>query len=142
MALPIRLIPGGLHRDSRGDLQHVNSFGFERVDRFYTIGPIGNREVRGWVGHKRDWKWFFAVKGEFDLGVVQPMDWDNPAPGDVVQIVRLSAGRPALLEVPPDSYTASRALSPGAVLLIFSSGRIEDSLSDDFRLPSGFWPMA
>lgn len=77
--LPARTIPGGIHRDARGAVHHVNAFGFEKVDRFYAIAPAKLGEVRGWVGHRKDWKWLFALKGKFDVGVVQPETWDGPS---------------------------------------------------------------
>lgn len=66
-------ISGGIHRDSRGEVRHVNAFNMERVERFYTVHPARSGEVRGWVGHMRDWKWFFVMQGSFDVGVVAPV---------------------------------------------------------------------
>ena len=135
-----RLIQGGIAIDSRGVVQHANLFDFANVDRFYTISPANN-DVRGWVGHRREWKWFFAVAGAFEIGVVQPREWDRPASDESVQRFLLSAEMPVVLEVPPGSYSALQRLCHGAVLLVFSSGRIEEAQSDDFRLPADFWRM-
>ncbi|MEO9114055.1 MAG: hypothetical protein ABI387_15530 [Lacunisphaera sp.] len=140
-SLPIRLIPGGMHRDARGALQHVNAFSFGRVDRFYSILPANPGEVRGWVGHRRDWKWFFATKGEFKLGAVRPRDWTHPAPDDAVDVFSLREESPCVLEVPPGHFTAACALELGSALLVFSSGGIEDSAGDDCRLPPDFWGL-
>lgn len=142
MSLAVRLIPGGLHRDKRGEVRHVNGFSFERVDRFYTVQPAQPGEVRGWVGHRRDWKWFFAVKGNFVIGVVRPNDWANPSPTEPVLRWSLSADAAAVLEVPPGHFTAARADSEGAILIVFSSGGIEHAGEDDFRQSSDFWQLA
>lgn len=137
--LPYRVILGGIHRDARGVTQHANTFDFETVDRFYTIIPAVTGEVRGWVGHLRDWKWFFPVKGRFDLGIVQPTDWDSPAKGECVFSVGLDASKPQVIEVQPGGYTASRALDTDSILLVFSSGKIEQASTDNYRLPPDYW---
>jgi hypothetical protein len=139
--LPVRIIPGGIHRDARGEVQHVNTFNFENVDRFYSITPINLGEVRGWVGHRRDWKWLFAVKGMFDVGIVQPATWETPSRNEKVQYFRLDAEAPCILEVPPGSYTASTTSNCDSTLLIFSSGKIETAVDDDFRLPPDYWAI-
>lgn len=69
-ANPVRLITGGLSRDHRGVVQHVNAFRPSEADRFYVLHPARVGEVRGWMGHRRDAKWFFVVSGSFDIGVV------------------------------------------------------------------------
>jgi hypothetical protein len=138
---PVRAILGGIFRDVRGVVRHVNDFNFEKVDRFYTISPATPGEARGWVGHRRDWKWFFAVKGRFDVGIVRPMSWVNPSPEERVKSIRLDAEEPFVLEIPPGNFTASRALDSDSSLLVFSSGKIEEVAADDFRLPSEFWTI-
>jgi hypothetical protein len=37
--------------------------------------------------------------------------------------------------------TGSVNLNPEAILMIFSSGRIEDAQSDDYRFPVDHWPI-
>lgn len=137
----VRLIRGGLHRDARGVVRFANDFDFKGVDRFYSVHPARSGEVRGWVGHLRDWKWFFVVAGAFDVGVVAPKNWSAPDKGAPVTGFRLTAGAPAVLEVPPGHYFASKAVTEGAILLVFSSGQIETAGEDDFRLATDYWEM-
>ena len=61
------IIEGGVHTDARGTVSFVNDFEFTGVDRFYTIRSLKLGKVRGWVGHKRDHKWFTAITGEVFL---------------------------------------------------------------------------
>jgi dTDP-4-dehydrorhamnose 3,5-epimerase len=136
----VRIIHGGCHRDARGAVLHVNGFGFERVDRFYSIIPAGT-EVRGWVGHLKEWKYFSVVRGKFEFGYVRPDKWQEPVRGVRPTLLTLSADLPQVIEVPPGHYTACRALEPESILLVFSSGKIEDSRQDDFRLPADFWNL-
>lgn len=137
----VRLITGGLHRDARGEVHFANGFDFAGVDRFYTVHPARAGEVRGWVGHHRDAKWFVAVRGSFAVGVVAPADWAEPERTAVVRPFTLRDSAPAVLEVPPGHYFASRALSEGAILLVFSSGSFERAGEDDFRLPADHWAL-
>lgn len=137
----VRFITGGLHRDSRGEVRFANDFDFTGVDRFYSVHPARAGEVRGWVGHRRDWKCFFVVAGAFDVGVVAPQNWESPEVTAVVSGFRLDAKSPSVLAVPPGHYFASRAVTEGAILLVFSSGRIETAGEDDFRLLPDHWAL-
>jgi hypothetical protein len=137
--LPARIIPGGIHRDARWAVRHVNAFGFENVDRFYAVTPAKLGEVRGWVGHRKDWKWLYTLKGKFDVGVVQPETWEGPSRHEEVKSFRLDAEESCLLEVPPGSYTACRTMVADSILLVFSSGKIETAVDDDFLLPPDHW---
>ena len=136
-----RLIEGGVHRDQRGEVRHINAFTFDHVDRCYVVRPARTGEVRGWVGHRRDWKFFLALEGEFRIGVVIPTDWTAPARDLRPDVFRLVAECPAILEVPPGCYAASVAVRPSSALMIFSSGGIHEAASDDFRLPPDYWPL-
>jgi hypothetical protein len=46
-----------------------------------------------------------------------------------------------VLHVPPGYATGSVNLSKETILMIFSSGRIEDAKSDDFRFPVEQWAI-
>ncbi|PTX98375.1 hypothetical protein [Opitutus sp. ER46] len=137
-----RLIPGGLHRDARGEVRFVNDFGLEGVDRFYAVSPATVGEVRGWVGHLREAKWFFVTRGVIEVGVVRPKVWGQVSANDEIQRFRLDADHPAILEVPPGHYTGSVARTGGAILLVFSTGKMADAKTDDFRMPSVAWEIS
>jgi dTDP-4-dehydrorhamnose 3,5-epimerase len=134
-----RIIDGGLHVDARGVVMHVNDFDFKGVDRFYTIRSHRPYEPRGWVGHRRDQKWFSVVQGAALVAVVEPDDWSSPARDLPVQRFVLSAAKPQVLHVPAGHATGSVALSEDAILVIFSSGKIEDAKTDDYRFPVDTW---
>ena len=136
-----RIITGGLHVDTRGTVSFVNDFDFKGVDRFYTIRAHRVQELRGWVGHQRDHKWFFTVQGMMLIAVVRPDRWDSPVSNLPVERFVLSAAKPQVLYVPPGYATGSANLSDDAILAIFSSGRIEDAMKDDFRFAVDKWPI-
>lgn len=134
-----RLILGGLHSDPRGEVRHVNNFHFTQVERFYSIHPANPGDVRGWVGHRHEWKWFCVLHGGIEIGVVQPDDWTAPARKLAIHRFMLRANKPAVLEVPAGFFTASVAEEHDSILLIFSSGRIDSARDDEFRLPADYW---
>ncbi len=135
------LIEGGLHADARGTVAFVNEFDFKGVDRFYVIRSRRPNEARGWVGHRRERKWFFAVQGKTMIAVVEPDDWRKPSGLQAVQRFVLSADCPGVLCVPPGHATGSVNLSSDAVLMVFSSGRIEGAKVDDYRFAADMWPI-
>jgi dTDP-4-dehydrorhamnose 3,5-epimerase-like enzyme len=135
-----RLIPGGQHVDARGTVSFVNGFDFKGVDRFYWVTAAAN-VLRGWVGHRREQKWFAVVQGEVLIAVVRPDDWERPSPDLPVARYLLSASDPQILHVPPGHATGSVSLNQEAVLMIFSSGKITAAKADDFRFAADQWPI-
>lgn len=138
-ALPPHIIEGRSHSDERGTVSFVNSVDLGRVDRFYTIRPSRAGVPRGWVGHRRDWKWFFAAAGEFRIAVVTPDDWQAPSHHLEVRWFALVADRPSVLEVPPGNATLIVQQQSDSVLLVLSSGTIEEAAADDYRFPPDTW---
>jgi len=136
------IIEGGLHVDTNGSVRFVNAFDFCGVDRFYTIQTHRANEPRGWRGHRIEDKWFTVVSGTVLVAVVQPDDWTFPSSHLPVQRFVLSAVKPQLLHVPPGYATGNLHLTQGAVLLVFSSGKIEDAVKDNYRFPAETWPIA
>lgn len=135
------LIQGGRHQDARGTVSFVNGFQFKGVDRFYWVKAGRASVPRGWVGHRREHKWFTVVAGKSLIAVVAPDDWSQPARDLPVTRFKLSADTPQVLHVPPGYATGSVNFSPDTVLMIFSSGKIEDVAGDDFRFPVDQWPI-
>jgi len=135
------LIQGGRHTDDRGSVSFVNGFDFKGVDRFYWVHAGHAEAARGWVGHQREHKWFAVILGKVMVAVVRPDNWQCPRRDLAVERFTLSAAIPQVLHVPPGHATASMHLNPEAILMIFSSGRIEDAQNDDFRFPVGHWPI-
>lgn len=136
-----KLIQGGLHVDTRGTLSFVNDFDFKGVDRFYMIRCHRPGEPRGWTGHRRDAKWFSCVQGTFLVAVVAPDDWKAPARNLPVERFVLSAQKPAVLHVPPGYATGQVALSDDAILMVFSSGAIQQAKEDDYRFSLDTWSV-
>jgi dTDP-4-dehydrorhamnose 3,5-epimerase-like enzyme len=135
------ILEGRLHVDNRGSLAFFNEFAFPGVARFYIIRPERPQEVRGWIGHQREQKWFTAVEGTIAVAVVRPDDWQSPDAHAAVLNFVLSATKPQILTVPPGHATAIIGISPQSALMVFSTGSIEQAPSDSYRFPSDFWKI-
>ncbi len=135
------IITGGLHVDARGIVTFVNDFDFKGVDRFYTIQNHQANTCRGWIGHRREQKWFTVVQGSMLIAVVRPDHWELPASSLSVSRWVISALKPQVLHVPAGHATANVNLTDDAILLVFSSGRTSESVEDDFRFPSDTWTV-
>ncbi|MGA2244423.1 MAG: sugar epimerase [Verrucomicrobiota bacterium] len=135
------MIQGGRRADERGSASFVNGFDFKGVDRFYWIQASRPNFPRGWVGHQRDHKWFSVIRGEALVAVVQPDLWSSPRRDLPVRRFTLAAVNPQVLHVPPGFAAGTVQLTPGAILMVFSSGKIEDAQTDDFRFPADYWPI-
>ena len=64
------LIKGASYLDSRGSLDHFNSFDLTEVVRFYKITTSSVTDIRGWQGHKEEQKWFYCLKGSFVVNLI------------------------------------------------------------------------
>ena len=136
-----RLIEGGLHVDGRGILSYVNDFDFKEVERSYIIRSHRAYEPRGWVGHKIDQKWFWVVQGTSQISVVKPDNWERPASNLPVERFVLSALKPQVLHVPAGYANTSVNLCEDTILMVFSTGKIENSKNDDYRFEFDTWPI-
>ena len=130
------LFEGGRHCDGRGAVRYVNDFKVAAAERFYLISPAHAGEWRGWVGHRRDRKWFFAAAGDFVVCVVSLEELENSRPLRPL-LFRLSDQESRLLEVPTGFATAIQARVAASSLLVFSTGRIESAAEDMLRYPLG-----
>ena len=63
----VRVIEGEVYRDERGVITSLNDFHLEGANRIYFIHHPDTSVVRGWHGHRWERKWFYCVKGTFDL---------------------------------------------------------------------------
>lgn len=126
------MIEGYIHRDERGVVRFVNDFDMSRVVRMYCIEPkLG--VVRAWQGHKKETKWFYAVKGSFVVKIVDM----NTRLFDQYVLTELES---QVLEIPGGNYNGFEALEEGSVLMVFSDFALEKSKRDDFRLGVGELP--
>ena len=124
---------GGQHTDARGTLRFCNDFDISEVRRFYTISNSREQPKRGWIGHKRETKWFFPLRGTTTI-LVDPFDDGRARIPDVPQPQRfvLSADEPAVLRVPPNNWFLIEQ-NGTAEVQVFSNCKVGEFPNDDFR---------
>jgi dTDP-4-dehydrorhamnose 3,5-epimerase-like enzyme len=127
-------ITGNTHKDERGSIRFVNQFDMSRVVRFYCVEPADINLIRAWQGHKKETKWFYAVKGSFEVRTVKVDNWES-IPNNAKQVkTTLSDQNSEILEIPGGYLNGFRALEWGSVLLVYSDFGVEESKGDDIRL--------
>lgn len=96
-----------------------------QVVRMYCIEPKPG-VIRAWQGHKKETKWFYAVKGSFLV---------KTAAMDTLEITayRLNSRVSEVLEITSGHYNGFEALEEGSVLMVFSDLSLEVSKVDDHR---------
>ena len=127
--------------DDRGYLQFANDFSLDEFKRFYVVENHRANFVRAWHGHKKEAKAFLCLSGEFKLGLVNPVDMENPDSSAVPEIFYLGERKPGILLVPGGYANGIQNLKEGSRLMVFSSSTVEESKNDDFRIEWDFWDI-
>ena len=125
------LIQGGCHVDTRGALRFCNDFDMSAVKRFYTIANSAGQPVRGWIGHKRETKWFFPLKGVTAIWV-EPMNLAAKNAENAKDVFVLEEEKPSVLKVPPGNWFCIKQ-DGTAEVIVFSDCKVGESENDDFR---------
>lgn len=132
IAVSPQLIRGGIHADGRGILRFCNDFDMSAVKRFYTIANSAEQPVRGWIGHKRETKWFFPMKGRTIVAVESFNHEIHEAHEKSVNEFELNADDPKVLKVPPGNWFYIEQHG-GAEVMVFSDCKVGEFENDDFR---------
>ena len=125
------LILGGSHTDARGKLRFCNDFDMSAVKRFYTIANSAEQLVRGWIGHRRETKWFFPLRGVTTIEV-EPMDLAAKDAEVAKSSVVLAAEKPSVLKVEPGNWFCVKQ-DGNAEVMVFSDCKVGEFENDDFR---------
>ena len=127
------IIKGGIHVDVRGLLRFCNDFDMSEVKRFYTITNSAEQPVRGWIGHKRETKWFFPLRGQTIMDV-EPMNYSRVGctEGGGLKTYTISAEVPSVLKVPPDNWFRIKQCG-NAEVMVFSDRKLGEFEDDDLR---------
>ena len=133
------IISGGKYQDSRGSISFVNDFKFEEVKRFYIIEHQDTSVIRAWQGHKAEKKYFYVVKGSFEIKAIKPDNWENPSKDLVAETFRLNENESNILCLPQGFINGFKALEENSKLMVFSNMENEESGNDLIRFPSDYW---
>ena len=129
------IIKGGVAVDDRGSLRFVNDFSFESVKRFYMVENHESGFIRAWHGHAHEAKFVYVVSGSA-LVVAVPLQLAK-VDISIDQCFRtvLSDASPSILKIPGGYYNGFKTLTPGCKVMFFSDATLDQSKSDDLRLP-------
>ena len=122
-----------MHTDVRGTLRFCNDFDLSAVKRFYTIANSAEQPVRGWIGHKRETKWFFPLKGKTTIAL-EPMDCSRAETPRRREELVLDADKPSVLKVEPGNWFCIKQ-GGNAEVMVFSSCKVGEYENDDLRRP-------
>ena len=133
------LIEGGIFKDERGVIAHVNAFDFSSVKRFYTIENTSLKTVRAWQGHIEERKYFYAIKGKFYIAYVKIDNWENPSKDLKAECKILSDLKSEILYIPAGYANGIKALEENSKLLVFSTLSIEEAVKEKIRYDKNLW---
>ena len=137
--MPPFIIQGSNHKDNRGIISFVNDFSFDNIVRFYIIENSEENELRAWQGHKLDTKYFYCIKGAFQVSYVKIDNWEKPSSSLVVESIVLDETDSKILCIPLGYANAIKSLTVGSKLLSFSTLPLSMVKDDDFRYDKNFW---
>ena len=133
------LIKGGRVVDDRGALNFVNDFSLQGFKRSYTVQNHRQGFIRAWHGHLKEAKAFTVVCGSVLACAVRMTDAISPSKQEEVKKFTLSSTTPSTLIIPAGYANGFMNLTRDAVLLVFSSSTLEESLKDDYRFEFDYW---
>lgn len=138
MRMQPTLINGGKHKDERGELQFNNDFDATKVKRIYTIENVDTSFVRAWQGHSIETRWFSALKGRFQIKLIQIDNWEQPNPNSKVLSFEVTDEGLDILYVPPGYISSIQSLEEGAKLLAMADYQLGE-VNDEYRFDRNYF---
>jgi len=133
------VLKGGSATDDRGSLLFINDLVLSNFKRFYTVQNHKSGFIRAWHGHQKESKALIVLKGSAIIGAVKMTDTKNPDKSEKVSRFVLSSSLPSAVFVPNGYANGFMTLTDDALILIFSSSELKDSLDDDYRFDFDYW---
>ena len=135
------IINGGFFEDSRGRLDYVNDLDLSKIKRMYFTTNTEVGFFRGWQGHKIESRWFFCVKGSFEVKLVEIDDWDNPSDILDPKVYILEEKKTQVLYIPKGYVNGFSSLEKSSKLMILSNFNLGENNNDDVRFESNKWQI-
>ena len=132
------IIQGDVFVDNRGMLQFVNEFIMNDIKRFYIIHS-NKGIVRAWQAHRKEKKYFFVIKGQWEIDLVKIEHWDAPKKNDKIMKYDLNQNKSQILSVPGGYANGLLAKEENSILLVFSNLGLEESNNDLVRFDKDLW---
>lgn len=135
----IQVLTGGIYRDERGELVHMNGYNLAGAHRYYIIKHDNTEVIRGWHGHQFERKWFQCLKGAFHLAFVKVDRWAEPSFDLIPEKFHLTESKSELICLPRGYANCIRATEPDSILLVFSENELPEAELDSWRWPASMW---
>jgi len=131
--------PGNIYTDARGQVGFVNDFNFKEVKRFYQIENTPNSPIRAFHGHKKEAKYVYVTLGSILLYAVYVDNFDNPSKKAVIEKHILTDKNPQVIYIPPHFANGFKTLETNTRVIFYATSSLEDSKTDDYRIPYDYW---
>lgn len=132
-----KIITGKSNTDIRGTLCYNNDFDASAIKRIYVIENNGDF-IRAWQGHKIEQRWFSAIKGSFNIELIEIDHWDHPSKNLKKLTFAVNAEKLDVLHVPKGYVSGIQSLEEGSKLLVMADHRLNE-IRDEFRFPFDFF---
>ena len=133
------VIVGGRATDDRGALGFINGFDLSEFKRFYTVENHEAGFTRAWHGHLKESKAILVLRGTALVCAVKMTDTKSPSKDEPLKRVVLSESSTSALFVPAGYANGFKTLTADALIMVFSSTSLDESLNDDYRFPFDYW---
>lgn len=135
-----QIISGNFHFDDRGVLYYNNNFNASAIKRLYIIENRNTYLIRAWQGHKIEQRWFSAVKGSFEIKLVEVDNWDNPSKDLKQYVFTITDDKLDVLHIPPGYISSIRSFTDDAKLLVMADYVIGE-IKDEYRYDPGYFDI-
>jgi dTDP-4-dehydrorhamnose 3,5-epimerase-like enzyme len=115
--------------DDRGDFTNLDfNIKDKTFKRNYIINNNKEWVVRAFHWHKKEAKLFYVPKGAFKFTIInmKTKEWKH---------YTLLESVPKILYIPEGYYNGFVSLNSNALLCVFSTSTIQESMDDDYRIP-------
>ncbi len=139
--MAVEILQGEIFQDHRGKIASLNNFDYSPVKRSYFITHPDISVIRGWNGHKLERKWFYCLKGEFTVALVQIDNWEKPSPDLKPEIFHLNDSESKIICVPAGYANCIKAGIPDSVLMVLSDKTMAEAaeLNDSYRYDADYF---
>ena len=139
--MAVEILQGEIFQDHRGKIASLNNFDYSPVKRSYFITHPDISVIRGWNGHKLERKWFYCLKGEFTVALVQIDNWEKPSPDLKPEIFRLGDDDSRIICVPAGYANCIKAETADSILMVLSDKTMAEAaeLNDSYRYDADYF---
>lgn len=135
----IKIIEGEIFTDYRGKIFSLNNFYFGGVKRCYFLYHPDTNIFRGWNAHKNERKWFYCIKGSFQLECVEIDNWENPSDELILETFIMTDNKSELVAVPKGYGTCLKANEPDSIMMVLSDKTLDETVGDNYKYESSKW---